>query len=95
MVAVVAASAPPAQWGTQVMNEPWYKAVFGPLVKSRKAMTALIGAVTSIVVTIGAKVGLDLDTATIVILVTPIITGTVSFIFGTAVEDAASKAAGQ
>ncbi len=73
------------------MYDPWYVVVFRPLVRSRKAMTALIGAVSSVIVTLGAKLGLDLDATTIVILVTPIIAGTVSFIFGTAVEDAAAK----
>lgn len=72
-------------------KQPWYVVVFGPLVTSRKAMSALIGAIASVVVTLGAKLGLDLDTATIVILVSPIVAGTVSYVFGTAWEDVAHK----
>lgn len=73
------------------MNDPWYKVVFGQFVRSRKAMAALIGAIASAIVTLGGKVGLGLDTQTVVILVTPIITGATMYIYGTAHEDAAEK----
>lgn len=56
-------------------------------------MMALIGAVSSVVVTLGSRLGLDLDATTIAILVAPIVAGTVTYIMGTAVEDAAAKKA--